>query len=452
MTRSLTFDRITSGNKRLRKLKRRAFLKSMSVGAASLYLSGMACKRIPMEEKPNIILIMADDFGYECLGCNGSTSYKTPVLDDLAQTGVRFQHCYATPLCTPSRVQIMTGKYNFRNYTEFGSLKPGEKTFAHHLKDAGYMTCVAGKWQLAGRYTGSNYKGIGTLPEKAGFDEHCLWQVTKLGNRYWDPVIQQNGRLRSDFQGKYGPDIFASFIVDFIERNRSKRLFVYYPMVLTHAPFVQTPINRDKDGKRTQRDKTFFPDMVAYADKIVGRIVKALDELGLREETLLLFTGDNGSPRGISSEMGQHVIDEGKGYTTDAGTHVPLIANWKGTIPGGRTCEDLVDFTDFLPTLSQISGKEIPSDRVFDGRSFVPQLLGKKGNPRDWIFCHYDPKWGEWKRKRYAQTKKWKLYDDGQIFDIQSDPDELRPLSLSWLSEKDATEIQILQKALDSMQ
>lgn len=222
MTQRRTFDRITTGHKKLRKLKRRAFLKSMSVGAASFYLSGMACKRIPIAKKPNIILIMADDFGYECLGCNGSTSYKTPVLDDLARTGVRFQHCYATPLCTPSRVQIMTGKYNFRNYTEFGSLKPGEKTFAHHLKDAGYTTCVVGKWQLAGHYSGSNYKGIGTQPEKAGFDEHCLWQVTKLGNRYWDPVIQQNGTMRLDLRDKYGPDICTDYINDFIERNKSK--------------------------------------------------------------------------------------------------------------------------------------------------------------------------------------------------------------------------------------
>lgn len=423
----------------------------MGVGTASFYLSGIGCKRIVDGKKPNIILIMADDFGYECLGCNGSSSYNTPALDKLAQTGVRFQHCYATPLCTPSRVQMMTGKYNFRNYTEFGSLKPGEKTFAHYLGDAGYNTCVAGKWQLAGHYKGSNYTGTGTLPEKAGFDEHCLWQVTKLGNRYWDPVIQQNGCIRSDCQEKYGPDVFTDFIVDFIERNRTNRFFVYYPMVLTHAPFVQTPDSQDSGGNRTQRDKVFFPNMVTYADKIVGRIVNALDELGLREETLILFTGDNGSPRGISSKMGQKVINGGKGFTTDAGTHVPFIANWKGTIPSGQTCEDLIDFTDFLPTLLQITGAEPPIDTVLDGRSFVPQLLGKKGNPRDWIFCHYDPKWGEWKLKRYAHTKKWKLYDDGQIFNIQSDPDELHPVSLDRLSEKDAREIQRLQKVLDSM-
>ncbi len=423
----------------------------MGVGTASLYLSGMAQERISNVKKPNIILIMADDFGYECLSCNGSTSYETPALDDLAQTGVRFQHCYATPLCTPSRVQIMTGKYNFRNYTEFGSLKPGEKTFAHYLRDAGYTTCVAGKWQLAGRFKGSNYKGIGTLPEKAGFDEHCLWQVTKLGNRYWDPRIQQNGKMRRDLQEKYGPDVCADFIIDFIERNRSKRFFVYYPMILTHDPFMRTPESRVNPRDQNRRSKVFFADMVAYADKIIGRIVESLDKMGLREETILLFTGDNGSPRGISSKMGQKVIIGGKGHTTDAGTHVPLIANWKGTIPGGQTCEDLVDFSDFLPTLLQISGAEHPLDMTMDGRSFVPQLLGKAGNPRDWIFCHYDPKWRRWKLKRYVQTKKWKLYGSRQIFNIQSDPDELHPVSLDQVSKKDAGEIQRLQKVLDSM-
>jgi arylsulfatase A-like enzyme len=319
------------------------------------------------------------------------------------------------------------------------------------MKDAGYATCVAGKWQLAGHYQGSNYKGIGTLPENAGFDEHCLWQVQHLGNRYWDPVIQQNGRVRDDFQGKYGPDVCADYIIDFIQRNKTNRFFVYYPMILTHSPFVQTPDHRKIEGNRNQRDKVHFPDMVAYADKIVGRIVKALDELELREETILLFTGDNGSPRGISSQMGQRVTWGGKGNTTDAGTHVPFIANWKGTFPGGQTCGDLVDFTDFLPSLLEISGAKHALDETMDGRSFVPQLLGKTGNPRDWIFCHYDPKWGEWKQKRYAQTKKWKLYGSGKIFHIQSDPEELHPLSLDLLGKKEAKEIQMLQNVLDAM-
>ena len=192
-------------------------------------------------------------------------------------------------------------------------------------------------------------------------------------------MIQQNGTVREDLQDKYGPDICTDYIIDFIERNKSKQFFVYFPMILTHAPFVRTPDSRDRGGVRTQRDKAFFPDMVAYTDKIVGRIIKALEKLGLRENTLLLFTGDNGSPRGISSKMGQMSIMGGKGHTTEAGTHVPFIANWKGAIPGGQICEDLVDFTDFLPTLLEISGAEPPVGKVLDGRKarrifFIPYL------------------------------------------------------------------------------
>jgi arylsulfatase A-like enzyme len=345
----------------------------------------------------------------------------------------------------------MTGKYNFRNYTEFGALKPGEKTFAHYMRDSGYKTCVAGKWQLAGHYEGSQYKGIGTLPEEAGFDEHCLWQVRQLGSRYWDPVIQQNGVIRDDCRSRYGPDVFAEFIIDFMERNRSDRFFLYYPMVLTHAPFVPTPDSSEGGGNPAQSNRAFFPDMVTYADKVVGRILTALDKLGLREKTLIVFTGDNGSPRGISSKMGDRVIQGGKGHTTAAGTHVSLIANWRGTVPGKQTCGDLVDFTDFVPTFMEISGKESPSIDDLDGRSFFPQLLGRKGNPRDWIYCHYDPKWGEWIKTRYAQTKKWKMYEDGVEYNLQSDPEERNPLYSGPKSEKDLEELRMLEKVLDSM-
>jgi arylsulfatase A-like enzyme len=265
-------------------------------------------------------------------------------------------------------------------------------------------------------------------------------------------VLQQNGRVRSDFQGKYGPDVCTDYIIDFIQRNKSNRFFVYYPMILTHSPFEQTPDHREREGIRKQPDKSHFPEMVAYADKIIGRIVKALDELKLREETTLLFTGDNGSPRGIRSRIGQRVIRGGKGHTTEAGTHVPLVVNWKGTIPEGQTCGDLVDFTDFLPTLLKVSGAKHPIDKTMDGRSFAPQLHGKKGNPRDWIFCHYEPKWGGWKRRRYAQTKKWKLYEKGKIFQIQTDPDELNAISVDRLSKNDTTEIRMLQNVLDEME
>ena len=402
--------------------------------------------------KPNIVLIMADDLGFEGLSCNGSTTFQTPRLDVLAETGVRFSRCFSTPLCTPSRVQIMTGKYSFRNYTEFGSLRPGETTFAHLLQDAGYVTCVAGKWQLAGHYEGSSYQGVGTLPADAGFDEHCLWQIDQLGSRYWDPLLQKNGVKLEGLEGRYGPDVACDFIVDFIRRHREDRFFAYYPMILTHSPFAPTPLDEPSAGDRQSKDKGNFISMVAYVDVLVGRIVEALDDLGLRNDTLVVFTCDNGSPREITSQMDGRAIAGMKGFTTEAGTHVPLIVNWPGYAPGGLVCGDLIDFTDFLPTLLQAAGIDPPHSLGLDGRSFLPQVLGRQGDPREWIFCHYDPRWGQWTLRRYARDKRWKLYGDGSLFDLQSDPLEERPLSVDQLDATAKDARLKLQGVLDSME
>jgi arylsulfatase A len=174
--------------------------------------------------------------------------------------------------------------------------------------------------------------------------------------------------------------------------------------------------------------------MVAYMDKIIGRIVARLDELGLRENTLLLFTGDNGTPRPITSKMKDgRSIRGGKGLTTDAGTHVALIANFKGTIYPGRLCSDLVDFSDFLPTLADAARASIPAGAKIDGRSFMPQLLGKKASPRDSIFCWYRRDPGK-TLFRFARDKRFKLYDKGdypragKLYDVQADPLEQSPI------------------------
>ena len=410
-------------------IKRREFLKSLGLGITSLSIWPhlFSCRR--SGQRPNIILVMADDVGYEGFSCYGSKTYQTPHVDDLARTGIRFDHCYSTPLCTPSRIQIMTGKYNFRNYKEFGSLPPGETTFAHYLKNSGYKTCVAGKWQLTGHYEGSNYKGKGTYPTDAGFDDFCLWQIDKLGSRYWNPIINQNGRYMENLEGKYGPDVICDFIINFIKEHKNEPFFIYYPMILPHFPFIRTPASNPLPEERFIKDNKHFKQMVEYVDIIVGRIKKNLDELGLRENTLVLFTGDNGTMRGISSQIDNQTIIGAKGLTTNAGTHVPLIANWKGTIPEGLVKDDLIDFTDFLPTLLDAAEVKALSDQKLDGRSFFQQLLGNNGSPRDWIFCHYDPRWGNWPKKRYVQNKTWKLYDDGRIFNLQMDPLEENPLN-----------------------
>ncbi|MHC4119572.1 MAG: sulfatase-like hydrolase/transferase [Planctomycetota bacterium] len=415
-------------------INRRQFIKAAGFGATALASPACLDAAGPSSggnagRKPNIILIMADDIGYECFGCYGSKVYKTPVLDELARTGVRFEHCYSQPLCTPSRVKIMTGQYNFRNYVDFGVLDPKQKTFGHLLQGAGYATCVVGKWQLYGSVNQrAEVRGTGSLPGDAGFDEHCLWQIMERGSRYKDPLMIRNGKPVEDFKGRYGPDISCDYALDFIERHKAEPFFLYFPMAIVHDPFVPTPDSEDWDMPRHRNNTKYFPDMVAYMDKMVGRIVGKLDALGLRENTLVLFTGDNGTHKSIKSELAGRTIQGAKGETTDAGTRVALVANQPGVVASGKVCGDLVDFSDFVPTFAEAAGAKAPEGMIMDGRSFLPQLRGEKGNPRDWIFCHYDARWGRWKDvQRFVRDNRWKLYATGELYDIPADTLEKNP-------------------------
>lgn len=431
-------------------MNRREFLKDCAaVGAGGVLLSNRGMKVRVRNRRPNIIVIMADDIGYEGLSCYGSASYQTPALDELARTGVRFTHCYSQPICTPSRVKIMTGKSNIRNYVRFALLDRKERTFGHVLKDAGYATCVAGKWQLYGG-------GDGTDPNTAGFDEYSVWNFDTPGDRYKDPTYRENGVLYQNVIGKYGPDIFCDYINGFMERNQDKPFFVYFPMCLVHSPYVPTPDSAQWDDPNA-KGKEYFADMIAYMDKLVGRIVAKLDELGLREDTLIMFTGDNGTGRGIVSEMTDGTTIEGaKALTTDAGTRVALVAHWKGTAVEGLVCDDLVDFSDFLPTVVEAAGVEL-KDSTIDGRSFLPQLLGEKSDPRQWLYCYYDARMSssKWPEQIFARDKRWKLYAEGdhersgRLYDIPADVLEENPVAPGSSSEADEARVR-LQVVLDS--
>ncbi len=437
-------------------MNRRQFMYTLSSAAVAASLPSITNCTQATKKRPNIILIMVDDFGYECLSCNGSTSYKTPFVDELAKTGIRFTHCHSTPLCTPTRVQLMTGKYNFRNYKEFGNLPQGEFTFGHMMQQAGYTTCIAGKWQLAGALPGTNYKGKGTLPEDAGFDEHCLWQVQARQSRFWEPLLQTNGELKQYGKDVFGPDVFCDFITNYIEQHQEQPFFVYYPMVLTHDPFVHTPDSQGtfdeiKHLPKSKQNPRFFGDFVAYTDKIVGNIVSKLDDLGLRENTLVLFTGDNGTHRAIESKMGDQKVKGRKGHMVMHGTHVPLVANWEGTITENQVCDDLIDFTDFFPSLAELGECSLPPDHLKDGQSFIPRLLGKPGQPREWIYCWYTPRWGRFTNGQYVMDHQYKLYDDGRFYNIEIDRLEEHPLDESSLSDKEQAARQKLQHVLDEM-
>jgi arylsulfatase A len=430
-------------------MNRRSFL---SVAGASALAAQTA-------RQPNILLILADDLGYECLRCNGGTSYRTPNLDKLASSGVRFTHAYAQPLCTPTRVQLMTGQHNFRNWRAFGLMDPREKTFGHMMQAAGYRTAIAGKWQFYS-YEGepSPRRAKGMLPEQSGFDEYLLWHdkyTETKGSRYADPVLNENGKLRTDTKGKYGPDLFAEFLSSFMERNRERPFFAYYSMALTHGPFNPTPRSADwKDGDRLKDDPKYFGDMVEYMDEMVGRVVGTVDRLGLGSNTLILFYGDNGTDQKLQSRMGDRVIKGGKGFTTEAGMHVPLIARWAGVSKPGAVCPDLVDSTDFIPTISDATGAKWFTGKPLDGRSFLPQVRGERGKPRECLFAHYDPHPGQrvnYKPTRLAWDHRWKLYLDGRLFDMQNDVLEKTPLPANTADAEAKAARRRLQAKLDEM-
>ncbi len=418
-------------------------------------------------QPPNMILIMVDDLGYEGVSAYGSPTYKTPHLDKLAGGGMLFNHCYSTPICTPSRVQLMTGKYNFRNYRRFGFLDPSQVTFANVLRDAGYQTTIAGKWQLG---------GDGATVKKFGFDSYCLWHLNGRDSRYWEPRIEKNGKLLDNVSDRFGPDVMCDFVVDTIDQRSEKPFFIYWPMVSPHWPFVPTPDSADGgsrervgkyDGK--QGGTEYFADMVHYLDKLVGRVVSKLDESGIRENTLILFTCDNGCATNIKSLMNGRVIKGGKASLPDAGTHVSLVANWPAAIKSGQVADALVDFTDFLPSLAEVAGATVPANAGGDGHSFVSVLKGKAASSRKWIFCHYIrngvkprpsgagkvaaeiAKQKAAKKKktmgRFARNQRYKLYGDGRLYDVQRDVLENKVLA----ADSDSAEIKEIRAMLQGV-
>lgn len=393
--------------------------------------------------KPNIVLIMADDLGYEALGADGGDSYKTPNLDRLAATGMRFERCNVQPLCTPTRVQLMTGMSNARNYIKFGAMDPTATTFGNLLKDAGYATAIAGKWQLGHDKD---------LPQRFGFDESCLWQHTRRPPRYANPGLEYNGVERDFHDGAYGPTLVNDFALDFITRNKSKPFFLYYPMILTHAPYQPTPDSPDWDPKASDekagKNVKHFADMVAYMDKMVDRVVRKLDELGIRDHTLIIFLGDNGTGKGVNSRLHGTAYPGGKGLTNARGMHVPLVVNWPGHTPAGSVNDDLIDSTDFLPTVCEAGGAKIPASLAIDGHSFWPQINGEKGQPREWIYTWYS-KEGVPPIREFVMTKDYKLYRSGRYYDLKKDPfEEQPPQQLADLTGTEAKEAVKLKAVL----
>lgn len=418
--------------------------------AVTFLLSCIQCVA-DAEERPNVLLIMADDMGYECLSANGSLDYKTPNLDRMAANGLRFEHCYSQPICTPSRVKLMTGQSNKRNYVKFGKLDRRQTTFAQLVKKAGYATCISGKWQLGKELD---------APQHFGFDQALLWQHTrgrvdakKHDTRYPNPRLERNSKKENFEDGEFSTDVFVDFIDQFIHEHKQAPFLVYYPMALVHCPFCPTPDSEDWDptsfGSKTYKgEPKYFSDMVSYADRTVGRLLDVLEKHGVHDNTLVIFIGDNGTDTPIVTNTSYGKVVGAKGETVDGGCHVPCVMQWpKGIAEHGRVLSDIIDFSDFLPTICEATGADMPGNIVLDGYSFLPQLKGQEGNPRDSIYEWYSRNGIPKKAVEFARNQRYKLYKDGRFFDVPNDLTEQN--SLTSLTQEQSNIRSMLQKKLD---
>lgn len=413
--------------------------------------------------RPNIVLILADDVGYELPTYTGGQSYITPNLDNLARRGMQFTQCYASPMCSPSRVMLLTGKYNFRNYTGWGALALDQRTIANMLKDAGYNTYVAGKWQLDG----------GDLAAHTfGFNEYCIFNPYEdiqsshdesplTRGRYKSPELYVNGAYLDPAAviGKYCDDILVDSITSYAAKSKAQKkpFFIYYSMSLAHDPFSPTPDDPEYatwDNVVTNSDTSFFPSMIHYMDKKIGLVINRLDSMGLAKNTLYIFIGDNGTPHFIYSMYKGQLIQGGKRQTTVWGTHVPMIVYWKGKIAPGTVNNNLVDFSDFLTTIADIA--QIPKPTTFgqlDGVSFYPSLLSPSLVIRNWVFCHYDnDRHSDQPLYRYVHNSTYKLYDStGFFYNMVNDPYEENSIPAGSMTTAELETRNYFQSILDSL-
>ncbi len=358
-------------------------------------------------QKPNIIFILADDLGIGAVSCYGADNFKTPNVDALARSGLRFDHCYAAPLCGPSRALLMTGRYAFRTGmtgNETGPLlKPANEIMMPKvLKPAGYVTAMCGKWSQ-----------LPLQPGVWGFDEYLRFNGS---GKYWNTQVgaknyNVNGRRTPLRDNEYLPDIMHNFVVDFITRHKDQPFYVYYAMSHVHAQILRTP-----DSAPDSTD--FYTDNVNYMDKLVGKLLAELDRLKLRDNTLIVFAGDNGTATPFYKRTTVHgkALSGHKATMLECGALVPCIASWPGKIAPGTVAQGLINICDFFPTLADVAGAKLPAGVTIDGRDFTPQLLGQsEAWPRDWIFVELGRRW-------YDRDAGWKLNESSNLFDMRNAP------------------------------
>jgi len=376
-----------------------------------------SCSQLKTNKQPNIILIMSDDQGWGDLSCKGNTNLSTPNIDNLAKTGVTFDRFYVSPVCSPTRAELLTGRYHVRGgvyATSTGGerLDLDEETIAEVFKQAGYNTAAYGKWH--------NGMQPPYHPNARGFDDYYGFCSGHWGN-YFSPMLEHNGEITTG-EG-YVIDDFTNHGIQFIEDNKNNPFFLYLPYNTPHSP-NQVPdkwwnkfenidlklSNREPDREDILQTKAALA-MCENIDWNVGRIVKKVEELGLSENTIIIYLSDNGP----NTWRWNDGMKGKKGSTDEGGVRSPLIVKWQGTFNPGKNITQIAAAIDLLPTLSDLAQVEYSPKNELDGVSLKPLLFDEKTNWEDrYIFNHW--------RKTSIRNQDYRMDYDGQLFDMRNDP------------------------------
>ncbi len=423
-----------------------------SIFSLSMPTIGLAKVRekITNEKKPNIVFIMADDLGYNHLGCYGQEKIRTPHIDRLAKEGMRFTQCYAgAPVCAPSRSVLMTGFHgghtSVRGNSGGLSLLPEDVTVGEVLQKAGYTTGIFGKWGLGDFDT----EGI---PNKQGFNEFFGYLHQVHAHFYYPYYLwknQEKYRLpgnEGDQRQQYTQDEIAGQALQFIRDNKDNPFFLYLPFTVPHTEllvpedsfkeydgeFPETNPYRGKHYASQPKPRTAFAAMVTRMDREVGRVMALLNELGIDDNTIVFFTSDNGGQGSGGPDLeffkGNHPLRGAKGQLYEGGIRVPGIARWPGKIPANSISNQVWAFDDVMPTLAELGGGKVPDG--IDGVSIAPTLIGEKAigrkqEKREFFYWESNAdrravRMGDWKAVMTGKNKPLELYN------LKSDAGETR--------------------------
>ncbi len=378
----------------------------------------VSCESKKESKQPNIVIILSDDQGWGDLSVNGNTNLSTPNIDKLAETGVTFERFYVCPVCSPTRAELLTGRYHLRGgvySTSAGGerLDLDETTIAHVFKSAGYQTAAYGKWH--------NGMQPPYHPNARGFDDFYGFCSGHWGD-YFSPMLEYNGEIVTG--DGFIIDDLTNHGIDFIEKNREKPFFLYLPFNTPHSP-MQVPDeywqrfenkelklrNRDPENENIQHTKAALA-MCENIDWNVGRITQKLDELGLSENTIVIYFSDNG-PNGLRWNGG---MKGRKGSTDEGGVRSPLFIKWDGKLEPGKTIAEIAGAIDLLPTLTDLAGIEFSPAKQLDGISLKPLLLEENADWKERYIFSY------WNRKISIRSKKYRFDSEGKLFDMENDP------------------------------